>query len=696
MKTLLLEIGTEEIPAGYIDPALAALAAQLSQKLREARIEHGEVRTLGTPRRLAVTVAAVAARQLPRTTEIVGPPKSAGIGPDGKPTMAAVKFAAKAGVPVERLKVAATPKGEYLAASVTEPGQALTTLLREILPAVILALPFPKSMRWADLTIAFARPIASLLCLYGESVVSFALGPLRSGRTTFGHRFMHPRRVKIDGPEGYVEALREAYVIVDPAERRALIAAGLAQAAASVGGRVLPDEELLATVTHLVEFPTAAVGRFAPDYLELPDEVLITAMREHQKYFAVVDAAGRLMPHFIAVSNTPARDMAVVTRGLERVLRARLEDAKFFYHADKATPLDAFAERLKNVLFQAQLGSLHDKSLRVARLAVFLSGNTGGGAEEARRAERAARLCKADLVSHMVGEFPKLQGVMGRVYAALQGEPEEVAAAIEEHYRPVASGAALPESRTGALVAVADKLDTICGCFHAGLIPTGAADPYALRRQAIGVLQILRARRIALPLAALVAAGLEAFAPAGGAEATAAKVLAFFESRAAGIMAEEGFDKDTVAAVLGAGLRDAPSAWLRAEALQRLKRQPGFEPIAVAFKRVVNIIRKAGENAAGGQGFGEVDAALFEHPAEGELLAALGTVEAQVEADLGQGRFDLALGRVAGLRPPVDRFFDDVMVMAEEPRVRRNRLALLARIAGVFERFADFSKLATA
>ena len=690
MKTLLLEIGTEEIPAGYIAPALAALASRLTQKLDEARIEHGQVRTLGTPRRLAVIVEELVPRQKSMTSEIVGPPRKAAYDAEGRPTVAAVKFAEKVGLPVEKLGLTSTPKGEYLCAVVTATGLATSTVLKTILPDVILATPFPKSMRWADLSISFARPIVAILALYGASRIGFEVGSIRSGRATFGHRFMHPRKITIADPSQYVEFLRSAFVVVDPVERRGLIAAAISQAAESVGGKILPDEDLLDIVTQLVEFPAAAAGGFPEVYLELPDEVLITAMREHQKYFAVVDSAGRLLPHFIAVNNTPAKDMAVVTRGHERVLRARLEDAKFFYQTDKGTSLDSLTEKLKNVLFQAQLGSVYDKVVRIGRLAGFMAGHTGDGATVAQHVERAARLCKADLVSHMVGEFPKLQGVMGRVYARLQGEPPEVAAAIEEHYRPVAAGAALPDTAAGAILAVADKMDTLCGCFRASLIPTGTADPYALRRQGIGILQILRSREVALPLSELVEKGLSLFdfKTESDAAETASKVCAFLENRLAYTMTEEGYDKDTVAAVLGAGLQDVPSAWRRVDALQRLKTQPDFEPIAAGFKRVVNIIRKAGESTAG-----EVAESLFAHPAESGLLAACRTVQAQVQEDLNRGQYDQALVRMATLRGPVDAFFENVMVMADDADVRRNRLSLLATVAGLFDTIADFSKL---
>jgi glycyl-tRNA synthetase beta chain len=689
MKTLLLEIGTEEIPAGYIDPALAAIASMLAQKLGDARIAHGRIATCGTPRRLSAMVEDLDARQKPLTREILGPPKSAAFDADGRPTVAAVKFAEKVGLPVERLGVASGPKGDYLSAVVKEAGGATRTLLKTILPEVILATPFPKSMRWAGFSISFARPIQSILALYGSSAIGFELESVRSGRVSFGHRFMHPAKLRIAEPAQYAETLRKAFVIVDIAERRRMIAAAVEQAAAEVGGRVLKDEELLDINTHLVEYPAVSVGRFSEGFLELPPEVLITAMREHQKYFAVADAAGALLPHFIAVNNTPARDMAVLTTGHERVLRARLEDARFFYRVDKEIALDQRVEKLKNVLFQAQLGSIHDKTVRIESLGRFIVERVGGDDTLGRHVERAAHLCKADLVSHMVGEFPKLQGVMGRVYAGLQAEAPEVAAAIEEHYRPVHSGAALPATMVGAIVAIADKMDTICGCFRAGLIPSGAADPYALRRAGIGVIQIMRRRGFRFAFPELVERGVALYPADAGAPAdTVAKITAFLEQRMASILAEEGFARDTVAAVLGVAVDSVPGVWQRAQALEQLKRKPDFEPIAVSFKRVVNIIRKAEGFAAQA-----VDENLFAHPSESGLLAAFREVDALVQADLRRGLIDQALARVASLRQPVDVFFDDVMVMAEDMRVRRNRLSLLALVAGLFDTFADFSKL---
>ncbi len=689
MKTLLLEIGTEEIPAGYIDPALEAMSGLLAKRLTDARIAYGRISTCGTPRRLSAFVEDLADRQKPLSSEITGPPRSVAFDKDGRPTMAAVKFAEKVGVPLDRLGVTSGPKGDYLCATKREAGAATRTLLKTILPEVILSIPFPKSMRWADLAISFARPIQSILALFGGSTVVFQVGSVRSGRMTFGHRFMHPHKIKITDPAEYAEELRKAFVVVDIAERKRMIVEGIDRAAAGAGGKVLRDDELLNIVTQLVEYPAVSVGRFSEDFLELPAEVLITAMREHQKYFAVVDDSGKLLPSFIPVNNTPARGMAVLVKGHERVLRARLEDARFFYRGDKQTPLDEQVEKLKKVLFQAQLGTIHDKVVRIGHLGRFLVDSLGGDPALSRNLERAAYLCKADLVSQMVGEFPKLQGVMGRVYAQVQGESEVVAKAIEEHYRPVHSGGVLPETIAGSILAIADKMDTICGCFRAGLIPSGAADPYALRRQGIGVIQIMRRRGFAFPLALLVEKGLSLHkGEAIGLTDAVDKITAFLEGRMASILVEEGFAKDTVAAVLAVAADSIPAVWSRAQALEQLKRKPDFEPIAVSFKRVVNIIRKA-------EGFvpGEIEEGLFAHSSETGLLAAFREVEAQVEQDLRQGLYDQALVRVATLRQPVDAFFDGVMVMAEDLPIRRNRLSLLALIAGLFDKFADFSRL---
>jgi glycyl-tRNA synthetase beta chain len=695
MDNFILEIGAEEIPAGYIQPALNALSSSLLQKLSEARIEHGSAQIYGTPRRLAVFVESVARKQTSTKSEVIGPPAKVGFDENGNPTMAAQKFAEKVGLPVTKLTEKETSKGSYLAAEKIERGLATQTLLKSILPEVILSTPFPKKMRWADLEIEFARPIHTIVALLGKSIVSFKLGNIKSGRYTFGHRFMAPGKIKLDLADEYLDKLRSAWVLADLEERRKMLADGIAEVAEKLGGRILPDDELVDIVNNLVEYPIPVAGKFDGSFLEVPDEVLINAMREHQKYFAVIDTDNKLMPSFIAVNNTAARDMALAAKGHERVLRARLADARFFYLGDLAETNDDRVEKLKGVLFQAKLGSMYEKSERVAKIAEYMtslveteSATDTGEADLITQVNRAARLSKADLVSQVVGEFPKLQGVMGRVYADVSGEPPMVAAAIEEHYRPVYSGAPLPESLVGAILSIADKIDSICGCFSAGLIPTGASDPYALRRQGIGIIQIMKANGFSFSLRELIGHSMAQFG--GENDDVNDNILGFLRNRIAHLLAEDGYAKDTIAAVLSAQSENVPQIWSRVAALENLKAKPDFEPLAVAFKRVVNILKKAQDFKTE-----DVDQKMFQQESEAALLAAYETIKKKVEGHLNEDRFDQALVEIASLREPTDAFFDGVMVMADDPAVRRNRLALLGHIADLFSGFADFSKLST-
>ena len=690
MTTLLLEIGAEEIPAGYIEPALAALSDALSTKLEKARIDHGNINTYGTPRRLAIMVADVAGKQKSVTNEMLGPPAKVGYDESGQPTVAAEKFAEKVGIKVSSLKTRETEKGVYLYARKVERGVATATVLKQILPGVILDTPFPKTMRWMDLDIAFARPMHSILALLGDRVLTFSVGNVKSGRYTRGHSFMHPQKIKIKHPDDYREALRDAGVIVDIAERKAMVQAQVAAEAKASGGTVLEDPELVDIVTNLVEYPLASAGSFESEFLEVPREVLITAMREHQKYFAVVDTAGDLMPKFIPVNNTRTRDIALVATGHERVLRARLSDAKFFYQADIQVPTEERVTKLEGVLFQAKLGSMYAKTERIGRMGDFLADAVDGGAALKADLGRAARQCKSDLVSQVVVEFPKLQGVMGRVYAAVAGENSEVASAIEEHYRPTRSGGALPETITGSLLSIADKIDSICGCFSVGLVPTGAADPYALRRQGIGILQIMRNRDFAFSLKALIRFGVEQFGDkvVADVDQVAEQIYVFLQRRLARLLVDEGFSKDVVAAVTSVSVDHIPNVWNRVQALEKLKGADDFEPLAVAFKRVANIMKKSGQVAGM-----TVDQTLFEDAAEKALYTAVQAVKQAVDACLENGSFDTALTKIASLRPAVDAFFDEVLVMADDEKIRRNRLALLGLIAGLFGQFADFTKI---
>ena len=696
MNTLLLEIGTEEIPAGYIVPALEALSATLSKKLTEARIGHGGSQIYGTPRRLTVIVEDIAPKQQSVKSEVIGPPAKIGYDENGKPTMAAQKFAEKVGVPVSKLAVKDTPKGAYLAAEKSERGLATQTLLKEILPRVILATPFPKKMRWADLDIEFARPIHSILALLGKSVVSFKLGNLKSGRYTSGHSFMAPAKIKLNNTDEYLEKLRAAHVVADMAERKKILEERIDAVAKQLGGSILPDEELVDINNNLVEYPIPVAGKFDIEFLEVPDEVLINAMREHQKYFAVVDRNNSLMPCFIAVNNTAARDLALSATGHERVIRARLADAQFFYQGDLEVTNDERAEKLKRVLFQAELGTVFEKSERVANVAEVLASAAQKGDDLKKQVIRAARLSKSDLVSQVVGEFPKLQGVMGRIYANIAGEAADVAAAIEEHYRPVYSGAPLPDTLVGAILSVADKMDSICGCFSVGLIPTGASDPYALRRQGIGIIQIMNDKGLSFPLRELIRCSLEQF---GGKSAPdiselIEKVYTFLQNRISHLLAEEGFSKDVIGAVVSVSGDDVPNVRNRVAALESLKARPDFEPLAVGFKRVVNIIKKSGQREEGAAPEA-VEPKLFEHESEGALYEEFKAVDQKVSDAMEKESFDRALVEIASLRDAVDRFFDGVMVMAEDTGIRRNRLALLGQIAALFGKFADFSKLST-
>ncbi|RLB90575.1 MAG: glycine--tRNA ligase subunit beta [Deltaproteobacteria bacterium] len=699
-KTLLIEVLTEEIPAGYIAPALEAMASQLRQKLSQARIKvDGAAKTFGTPRRLALMLQDVAERQTSIVRETVGPPKTAAFDAEGRPTKAAEGFAKSQGVSLRRLAIKTTARGDYVCVRKVEHGQGTRKLLQTIIPEVIAAIPFPKSMRWSNLRLTFARPVHSILALFGNQIISFKLENIRSGRRTAGHRFVHPRSIAIGDPSEYVDTLRSAFVVVDVEERKQMIREQIARAAGNLGGEVIPDEELLDTVTNLVEYPVVSSGTFDKDFLQLPQEVLITAMREHQKYFAVASPDHKLLPCFIAVNNTPAKDMAMIMTGHERVLRARLEDARFFFETDaKATP-NEMVQRLKGVLFQAKLGTVFEKVSRVQKLAEYLAELIDPGIKPT--VSRAAILCKADLTTQMVDEFPKLQGVMGRIYAARSGEPEPVARAIEEHYLPAYAGGPLPKTISGALVSIADKLDTICGCFGVGLIPTGASDPYALRRQAMGIIHIMLERNLSIPLEGLINESLRLLhnqLPENP-EETSQNILTFFQHRMEHLLAEDGFSKDVIAAVLSASIDNVPAVWKRTEALQALKVKPDFEPLAISFKRVVNIIKKAKQ-------LGEIPSdmppaqskanpAVFQEPCEHDLYNAFQKVKQEISEDLSREAFDRALLAVATLKKRIDAFFDSAMVLAEDKRLRQNRLALLQEIAELFTVFADFSRIST-
>jgi glycyl-tRNA synthetase beta chain len=687
-KDLLLEIGTEEVPARFLPPALEEMAASFRKMLDAERIGVEEILTWGTPRRLALMAREVAEAQAEVETEEIGPPKAVAFDAAGQPTPAAQGFAKKQGVAVSDLIEVDTPRGVYLALKKSTTGRPTAERLPELLPGFILGLSFPKSMHWGSETITFARPIHWILARYGGAVVPFKLGDVASGGFTRGHRFLAPQAVEVADGQAYVATLNAAKVIVDQAERRALLEQELVQAAAGVQGEVVPNPGLLEENTFLVEYPSMVVGNFEDKFLALPDEVLITSMREHQRYFSLRGKDGRLLPHFIAVNNTLTRDPNVVRQGHERVIRARLSDAMFFYQEDAKVPLANRVDALKGVVFHSLLGTSYEKMERFRELAAALARELAPDLELSVR--QAATLCKADITTEMVGEFPSLQGVMGRIYAGLSGEAPEVAEALFTHYLPRHADDELPPDRIGALVSLADRLDTICGCFGVGLSPTGTADPYGLRRHALAVIRILRSQELHLDLAATVAAALELLKSkiSRGIEETALEVLDFIQTRLQHLLLTEGFDHETITAVLAADWRDVVDAADKVRALHDFRQSPEFPSLALAFKRVINIAQAAEA--------GEIDTGIFQHGEENILLQSTKVMEGQVTKALEQRNYPEVCRALASLRGPVDAFFDKVLVMAEDPHLRRNRLALLVRISQTFLKMADFSKITTA
>ena len=682
----LLEIGTEEIPASYIQPALDAMATMLSKFFSAQRIDHETIQTMATPRRLVWMIKDVAEKQEAQTVEITGPPKDVAFDEAGKPTQAALGFAKSQGVKPEELQVKQTSRGEYLIVSRHETGAPTVELLSGVLPDLIGNIPFPKSMRWGDLKVTFARPIHWLVALLGQKVISFTYGNVTSGSTSYGHRFMSPGPFEVTDINGYVDGLRERFVIVDIEERRERIRQIVAACAKEKIGHIREDEDLLAEVVQLAEYPTAVCGSFDQHYLELPQEVLITAMRAHQRYFAVLDDSGKLMPYFVTVNNTLTRDPQIVALGNERVLRARLEDARFYYVEDQKVSLADKVEELKEVVFHSKLGTSFEKLERFKSLAEYMADQVAPADKET--VSRAAYLCKADLVTGTVGEFPELQGVMGRAYARLAKEKEEVALAIYEHYLPTHAGGQLPTGVAGSLVSIADKLDTIVGCFGVGQIPTGTADPFALRRQALGIIRIILENDLSISLSDLISkaiVGLDGKLTEP-VEQTHQSVLEFFKTRLQHFLIGQGRPQNVVEAVLSFHLDPLVETVAKMRTLETFKDREDFEPLLGTVKRVVNILKEPVE--------APVDPQRFVNQVETSLYESLIACEQDLKKPLAARDYDAVLDRLSQLKTPIDSFFDEVLVLDQDLALRQNRLALLTRIATLFRQMADFSRLA--
>jgi glycyl-tRNA synthetase beta chain len=684
-EDLLFEIGTEELPPTALHTLSQALTHELVGGVDRAGLAHGEVQSFATPRRLGVLIERCALRQPDRETERRGPAVKAAFDADGRPTKAAEGFARSCGVDVSQLERVGTDKGEWLVHRVQETGRAASELLPGIVETALSRLPIPKRMRWGDSDAQFVRPVHWILFLHGEQVVPCRLLDAEAGRMTHGHRFHHPGAIWIGRPGDYAETLEGAgCVVADFARRRQRIREQVTQVARSLGGSAEMDEALLDEVTALVEWPVAIAGSFEERFLEVPHEALILTMKQNQKYFPLFDAEGRLMSHFITVANVDSPRPELIKEGNERVVRPRLADAMFFWEQDGKRRLEERAEALKSLVFEKRLGSMYEKSERVAGLASEVAARIGG---DGALAARAGMLSRCDLMTEMVYEFPEMQGIMGGHQARRDGEPEELARAMEELYLPRFSGDRLPGTPTGTAVALADRLDTLVGIFGIGERPTGDKDPFGLRRAALGALRILVEKDLDLDLRALLDKAASRLA--GQIEAQAPEeVYEFMLERLRGYYADRGFGHDLFDAV--AELRPSSPADIdrRIRAVAAFRELPEAQALAGGNKRIRNILRKAEDSIPA-----RPDPALFAEEAERALASALERIRPEVEPLLAAGEYEQALRTLAGLRSAVDRFFDEVLVMSEDERQRRNRLALLASLGDLFLRVADVSHL---
>ncbi|CQR73935.1 Glycine--tRNA ligase beta subunit [Sporomusa ovata DSM 2662] len=682
-KDVLLEIGTEEIPAKFMPAALAQLENTTKAKLTELRISYGTVRAVGTPRRLAIIVKEVAVTQADKHSENKGPSIKIAFGQDGTPTKAALGFARGQGVDPAALVV----KDEYIYAVVQEKGRPVAELLPGLLADIVTSLSFPKSMHWGDLDMRFVRPIRWLVALFGNEVVPFTLPGVTSGKVTRGHRFLGQAEVTVNSVADYFTCLSENFVMVDQDVRRQIIKEQVEKLAVSRGGTATIDQELLEEVVYLVEYPTALCGDFEAKYLSLPPEAIITPMREHQRYFPVTGKDGKLLPMFITVRNGGSEHINIVRHGNERVLKARLADARFFFEEDRKLPLAERVEKLKTIVFQEGLGTLYDKVLRLERLATGCGQILGVSQDELTIAKRGAQLAKADLVTGMVCEFTELQGIMGREYAKLSGERPEVAEAIFEHYLPRFAGDGLPQTTAGRLISIADKMDNIVATFSRGLIPTGSQDPYALRRQALGMVNILLDAKYHVSLSAIAAQAMDLLGITDNERRTklVTDIQEFFRLRIKNILTEENLRYDMIDAVLAAGNDDIYDTWLRANAM-------AVEGGTVAMQKAVQALVRVG-NLAKNATSESIDVSLFTADAEHALYKAYIDARTVIANYHAEKNYQGILTVLAAMAAPIDAFFGAVMVMVEDTKVKNNRLALLKAIATLAAQTADLTKI---
>lgn len=686
-RDLLLEIGLEEMPAQFMPPALAQLKELACKGLHEVRLDHGDIKTYGTPRRLALLVQGLAPVQEDLTVLSRGPSVKVAYDGEGNPTKALLGFARGQGVEVADTFQQEVNGVPYVFANKVEQGQPATKVLPPLLHSWIVGLSFPKPMRWGWEEMRFARPIRWLLAMLGQEVLPLEVGGIRAGNETRGHRYFATEPVTLKQPHRYLAKLEAAWVIADPDRRRDIVWHQISQLAEANGGIVLRDRELLEEVTFLVEYPTALWGTMDEKYMDLPAEVLITSMKEHQRFFPVLDAQGSLLPVFIAVASGRFQHLNLIRAGNEKVLRARLDDAAFFWREDQKFSMNTLVARLEKVVFLEKLGSVGDRVQRLVAATAWLAEHLHVSSQVRDWAQRGAYLAKADLSTHMVYEFPELQGTMGEKYALLAGEEKATAQAVREHYLPRFAGDSLPESPAGTLLALADKMDLIVGCFCLGLIPTGSQDPYGLRRQAQGICLIAMGGELTLSLSALVAQTYrsyqEQFFLERGLDQVQSEIGEFFAQRLRFLLGEEGISYDVLDAVLSAGIDEPAQVRQRALALTDFRKHADFAALLTAYTRAANLAQK-------GEG-GEVNVDLFRESAEAQLWTDIQSARRRITA---AGTDYIAIFQVmANLRSAVDTFFDAVMVMAEAAEIRRNRLALLAAVVALMDGIADLSKI---
>jgi glycyl-tRNA synthetase beta chain len=710
MAEFLLEIGCEEIPARMIAAASAELGERISKLLERERFSATSISCLDTPRRLAVVASGIQASQPDVTEQVTGPSASIAF-KDGQPTPAAHAFAKKAGVDIADLKTITTAKGEYLAATITKQGRNASEILSELLPKEINSIYWPKNMYWREKSELFVRPVRWLVAMLDGDVVPLKFDGVTAGNESRGHRILANRSVRISrAGTAYVDALREAHVLGRP-EREQHVRKALDAATRTIpGARWREDKNLLDAVVNLTEFPSVILGSFDPEFLALPEEVLVTVMRDHQKYFALEDANGKLSPHFLAVLNTDGDPQGIIQHGHERVLRARFNDARFFWQTDQKQSLLDRTQLLKAVTFQKDLGSYYEKTLRVQRLASWLSETVkqNGMAIRPGVVHKAACMAKADLTTELVKEFTELQGIVGGLYAKAQeldpGLAENtriaIADAIYDQYKPQSAEDSVPRTVEGAVLSIADKADSIAGMFALGLHPTGSKDPFALRRQANGIVKTIAEYKLPFKLVELAQDAKRSYRGSDAEKKFATNanfdeaIATFFRERLEFYLKEiRGFKYDVVSAVLAAGSEDVGNAVARAEAVTQVRTSPDFESIASAFKRIKNILRQAKET--GKNVSASIDVSAFQEPSEKELASQIPSTVQNVEALREQGNYTAALAEISKLRPSVDTFFDKVMVMVDDERIRSNRLALLQTLLKEFSTIADFSEIVT-